>query len=126
MKKYFIYTRMRLPDGRIAQKYGNIPSGSSFTQLIGSIVNRIVCRAIFTQGQVEIVKEKYLGDDALILIKDSKDQSLLRDAEDEIAKKLGFTLNYEKKKKTWLNGTIEFLNIKENSIKGNLPLIDAL
>jgi hypothetical protein len=47
IKKYFINTKMMLPNGDIYQKADGLPSGSTFTSLIGSIVNMIVIDFLF-------------------------------------------------------------------------------
>lgn len=41
---HFIHTRLVLPDGRIVQKCKGIPSGSFFTQIVGSLANMIMIR----------------------------------------------------------------------------------
>jgi hypothetical protein len=47
LKKYFIYTPIRLANGQRFKKTSGIASGSYFTQLIGSIINCIVVHWIF-------------------------------------------------------------------------------
>lgn len=41
---HFIHTKIYMPDGTIKQKAKGIPSGSYFTQIVGSLVNMVVVR----------------------------------------------------------------------------------
>lgn len=49
IKEYFINTSLLLSNGEVWQKSGCIPSGSYFTQLIGSIVNWIIINYAFVK-----------------------------------------------------------------------------
>lgn len=48
VRNYFINTKMMLPNSDIYQKADGIPSGSTFTSIIGSIVNMIVIDFLFS------------------------------------------------------------------------------
>lgn len=77
-------------------------------------MNRIVCRTIFKLGNVNIKIEKYLGDDALIIVNSDEITDELSHAEDDVVRYLGFKINYLKKIKVRRNAEVNFLNIKEN------------
>lgn len=62
--EYFINTRIMLGDGTVFLKNHGIPSGSAFTQLIGSIVNILSTRTLLRLQQISAMKDRYLGDDS--------------------------------------------------------------
>jgi hypothetical protein len=67
--KYFIETPIRLPDGEVLKKRCGIPSGSYFTNLIDSIINCIVCHAVFMELGYGYSQQArwFMGDDGLLL-----------------------------------------------------------
>ncbi|BBC77402.1 putative RNA-dependent RNA polymerase [Pythium nunn virus 1] len=68
IKEYFINTKIMLPSGDVVRKTHGIPSGSFFTQAVGSIVNYIMVKALdlyFSWGARRI---RILGDDSSFLI----------------------------------------------------------
>lgn len=66
----FIHSVYYLPDGGVIQKRCGIPSGSQWTSLIGSMVNRMVltalCQKLVDQGAVINYRIVVYGDDHLI------------------------------------------------------------
>jgi hypothetical protein len=68
MIDYFINTPVRLSNGERFIKYGGVPSGTCFTNIIDSIVNMIKMRYITYQLTGELpLADIYLGDDSLII-----------------------------------------------------------
>jgi hypothetical protein len=71
LKRNFIKSKIVLPDGSVVMKETGIPSGSSFTSLIGSIVNYIIIKTVMKR--LDLKDEDYdalvFGDDSLVGIK---------------------------------------------------------
>jgi len=99
-----------LPDGSCIQKNRGIPSGSQFTQLIGSICNMLIVRYLISTRDIMINQERYLGDDSLILINNValsrlRFNSLVYEAE----KLFNMEINRSKIRITEKTGDIKFL-----------------
>jgi len=71
IEHYFIYTPYLAPDGHLYQKSGGIPSGSHFTNLIGSIMTRIIIRTAMLLGDVhsQILCLFTNGDDSALVVR---------------------------------------------------------
>lgn len=47
VRQNFIHTKIMLPDGTVLRKDQGVPSGSYFTQIVGSLANLILIRTLF-------------------------------------------------------------------------------
>lgn len=99
---YFIHTPILMPDGWVYKKHVGIPSGSFFTQLVGSIINYFAAMYV-SHGLGWDVEVLVLGDDSLIAVKGDVDWSL--------CKRLGYT------KKVFISVVFGELELKVNASK---------
>jgi hypothetical protein len=78
---HFIHTKLYMPDGTIVQKCKGIPSGSYFTQIIGSLVNMLMIRTwqysqfkgkpnIYTLIEDEL-SYMVMGDDNILFVRET-------------------------------------------------------
>lgn len=108
IKRYFIYTPILMPDGHVYVKTRGIPSGSYFTQMVGSIVNYIATQytSICISGK-PINDEKLLvmGDDSIFGVKNHFNPNSLS----LYAKELGLIVNPDKIEMTRFGDAIHFL-----------------
>lgn len=92
--KYFINTPIRTPKGKRFRKKSSVPSGSTFTNLVDSIINMIVVRTCVREvsGSFPSV-EIYMGDDSCFGITGFMDMTKFAECAKEC---FGFKLNVEK------------------------------
>lgn len=75
IKNYFIETPIILPNGRIVRKHIGVPSGSHFTNLIDSLVNRLMHLTMAIYYGWNICNLRTNGDDSLFSIKLNQKES---------------------------------------------------
>lgn len=107
MVNYFINTPVQLSSGERFKKFGGVPSGSCFTNIIAGIVNAIVTRYLTYQMTGAMpVDYLYLGDDSIVI----RDAPLDMVSFAELAEaKFSFTYNVEKSYQTANPKNVHFL-----------------
>ncbi|XP_044747514.1 uncharacterized protein LOC123308761 isoform X4 [Coccinella septempunctata] len=92
---YFINTPIKLLSGKVFRKKQGVPSGSSFTNLVDSVVNAIVTQ--FCLQKMSVVYSRmaqwYMGDNGLILLHDKINLAEFAKIAHEV---FGFHLNLDK------------------------------
>ncbi|QKI28959.1 hypothetical protein 1, partial [Canna indica partitivirus] len=109
IKHYFIQTPMRLYNGERYKKTAGIPSGSYFTQLVGSIVNWIITTYSFTKvvGRMPDYLRVF-GDDSVLSSNSTIPKYLIA----EVIENLGMMCNLNKTLLTTNVDDVEFLGFK--------------
>lgn len=94
-REFFINTPVIMPDGRMWLKQLGIPSGSYFTQIIGSLINHILITFIQLKYWGRSFTTKVLGDDSAFGVPYKHGLPDL-DRLSEIGKELDFTIHPNK------------------------------
>jgi len=78
--EYFLHTPMLLPNGRVVQKSFGVPSGSHFTNIIDSIINRILILTFSLFSDIPISQLRTNGDDSAFLVSSTYVDGILQKA----------------------------------------------
>lgn len=106
LKDYFIYTRLRLPNGERYRKSAGVPSGSYFTQMVDSIVNYIILTYSWLKVYGHVPEYiKVFGDDSVIGTLSAFDTSKIAQVIDHC----GMKINVSKSLATSEVDEVEFL-----------------
>nr|UYL95494.1 MAG: RNA-dependent RNA polymerase [Tongren Parti tick virus 1] len=94
--EYFINTPLLLPNGRVVQKHHGIPSGSHFTNLIDSIVNRILINTFAYYNNIKISALMTNGDDSAFRVSETYIKDILKHANEFFDKFFRMTVSVTK------------------------------
>nr|QXN75342.1 MAG: RNA-dependent RNA polymerase [Grapevine-associated cryspo-like virus 1] len=116
LEEYFIHTPLLLYN-QVRMKHRGIPSGSAFTQLIGSIVNMISCAYVeqqFLDINLLLDSSIWLGDDSCLVFSSCWGQTDMKTLFLEPFKQIGLKVNEDKTLFEFnkFNNTFSFLGHK--------------
>lgn len=95
MVSYFVTTKIRLPDGLRFQKFGGVPSGSMFTNVVDTFANAVQMRVCTRRLCGIPPKDYYYGDDSVIFLHERQVLDL-SDLERELLSTFGAVLSTTK------------------------------
>jgi hypothetical protein len=102
ISEYFINTPILLPDGNIYVKKHGIPSGSFFTNILGSYMNMTISQMVFDDLELDLSSHSiFYGDDSYIITSNSSLIDLNGDTLGLVSKRYsyyGLLLNPDKTK----------------------------
>lgn len=109
MVNYFIDTAIRLSNGERYIKHCGVPSGSSLTNVIDSIVNAIVMRYLIYELVTDSfpLSDMYLGDDSVVILPQAID---LEKFSSFAASQFGMVFNVEKSSQVVDRSLIQFVS----------------
>jgi len=121
---YFKKTKMMLPDGSVYNKFCGVPSGSFFTQAIGSIVNWIANTTLGTLLGLTIQRLRVLGDDSTFLIPNGRGKVNGPAIAKAAWEAFGFTLKLEKLRIALNQSQRKFLGYSVSAYRYERPTED--
>lgn len=101
---HFVHTKLYMPDGTIVQKAKGIPSGSYFTQIVGSLVNMLMVRTwqyskygkeinSKTMDRYDNIMFMVMGDDNIVFFREKPN---MKEISSYLKKNFGVVVNTEK------------------------------
>lgn len=109
IKSYFINTTIRTANGLRFRKSSGIASGSYFTQLVGSVINYILCQWMCLEQHGHNVKDILVqGDDSLF----ATGTVFRLDEACQLMRSIGMNINREKSQITTELGSMKFLGYR--------------
>ena len=99
IREDFIHKVFVGPEGKLYESHRGVPSGSMFTQIVDSIVNRLMIKALFNSFGWQEGKDYemiIMGDDNLIYLKMPDPEPILDDISRMLMKCYGITCNTKK------------------------------
>jgi len=106
--RYFLFTPILMPNGKVyvGKKHG-IPSGSYFTNIVGSLANLLLMEYLSVECKFNLQRTLVHGDDSIVAT--NKELPLL-EMGDIAAKHFGMTLHPDKQRYTKKDHKLEFLS----------------
>lgn len=84
MVNYFINTPIQLSSGERFMKYGGVPSGSCFTNIVDGIVNALATRYLIYHMTGEFpLDDLYLGDDSIVITRKPMNMAIFAEKANE-------------------------------------------